>query len=132
MADTFTLKLYSSGGLEFEGRVESVYLPSAVGEIGFLPQHCDYVGVLDVGVLRYTVQGKESRFVVTGGLCKFSSDTLTVLADQVDAPNSVSSDELQKTRASLSSQIEKYSLYDPEWTTLSQQIGRIEALEKVN
>jgi len=130
-SDFFQLAVYSTKGREFSAEVSSVILPGVDGEIGVLAHHGDYVGVLGVGIVRATTgDGKETRLVATGGFCRFSGTELTILADKVDfeAPTKGN---LESAKSPLVIEREQYSLYDPEWSELSQQIGRLEALERL-
>lgn len=123
---TFALKVFSGRGLEIDAQVRSANVPSEVGELGFLANHCDYVGLLSTGIVEYTPEGSAgaSRCVVSGGLCTFAHNVLTLLADSVDLPGAepvVENVELLRT------QLETVSLFDPEWEVISQRIARVEA-----
>lgn len=84
MADSFKLRIYTPAGLLHEDVVTSVTLPSSNGEIGVLPRHCKYTGVLGSGNLNYTTPaGDKKKITLSGGFCTFNTDTLEVLADSV-------------------------------------------------
>jgi F0F1-type ATP synthase epsilon subunit len=129
---TFQLKVFSGRGLEVEAQVSDVTVPSESGELGFLPGHCDYVGLIATGVAQYTDSADSSakKCLVSGGICTFSNNVLTLLADTVDkaeeiAGTKVSDDEL----ALLEAELEQLSLYDPAWEVLSQKVSRLQALK---
>ena len=129
---TFQLKVFSGRGLEVEAIVSDVTVPSESGELGFLQSHCDYVGLIATGITQYTVAGDSSakKCLVSGGICTFSNNILTLLADTVDkaediAGAKVSDDEL----ALLEAELEQLSLYDPAWEVLSQKVSRLQALK---
>lgn len=79
MADnqTFNLKIVAPEGIIAERSVSSVQLPGADGEIGVLPRHCNYTGLLKAGMVRIDSESFEIR----GGFARFADNTLTVLAD---------------------------------------------------
>lgn len=77
MANSFTLKIVSPEGVIAERVVESVQLPMVDGEIGVLPNHCGYTGLLKAGMVR---TGSES-YEIRGGFARFADNVLTVLAD---------------------------------------------------
>lgn len=82
--DGFKLKILTPVGvvLEEDG-VTAVNLPSSDGEIGILPGHIRYSGLLGKGVLKYTKSsGTQNKVAVTEGFCNFSGDELTILADK--------------------------------------------------
>ena len=123
---TFTLKVFSGRGLEVDAQVRSVNVPSETGELGFLANHCDYVGLISTGLVEYVAEGSSgiTKCVVSGGLCTFADNVLTLLADSVDLPGAepvVENVELLRT------QLETLSLFDPEWEVISHRIARVEA-----
>jgi len=132
MADnTFHLKVFSGRGLELEAEVTSVTAPSVVGELGFLTNHCDYVGLLDVGIVQYVVVGevKAKKIVVTGGLCTFANNTLNLLADSVDLPEMINVGTFAEGREVFEVKRAALSQLDPEFDIVAKRLGRIEAIE---
>jgi F0F1-type ATP synthase epsilon subunit len=128
---TFTLKVFSGRGLEVDAQVRSVNVPSETGELGFLPNHCDYVGLLSTGLTEYVVDGETGvkRCVVSGGLCTFADNVLTLLADSVDLPGAVEKAPVEENLEILKTQLETLSLFDPEWEVISQRLARAEAVK---
>lgn len=131
---TFQLKVFSGRGLEVEATVSDVTVPSESGELGFLQNHCDYVGLIATGITQYTDAADSSakKCLVSGGICTFNNNVLTLLADTVDKPEElasarVSDDEL----ALLEAELAQLSLYDPAWEVLSQKVARLQALKTV-
>ncbi len=129
---TFQLKVFSGRGLEVEAVVSDVTVPSEAGELGFLSNHCDYVGLISTGVTQYTdaADASAKKCLISGGICTFSNNVLTLLADSVDKPEElesvkVSNDEL----ALLEAELEQLSLHDPAWEALSQRVARLRALK---
>lgn len=138
MADgTFQLKVFSGRGLEIEAMVTSAAIPTESGEIGVLADHCDYVGLLGTGLVAYTagtasMSGAEAptkRCLVSGGICTFKGNVLTLLADTVDNPDALDTTPLNQDISLLKTELEALSLFDPEWEALSQKVARIEALK---
>lgn len=85
MADQFSLKVYSPAGLALETVTDEVLLPGSDGEIGILPNHARYTGLLGKGAVRYRAEGK-SNFLsvkVSGGFSHFADDELSILADKI-------------------------------------------------
>ncbi len=133
MADgTFQLKVFSGRGLEFESAATSVTLKSAVGEIGFLPGHREYVGLLATGIADcVTDNGQTVRFVAAGGVCTYKDDVLTLLADTVDLKETADTSILKQDQALLATELEGLSLFDPEWEVVAQKLARIEAVREL-
>jgi F0F1-type ATP synthase epsilon subunit len=130
MADgSFQLKVFSGRGLEFESPATQVNLKSAVGEIGFLPGHREYVGLLSTGIAEcVTDTGNTVRFVAAGGVCTYKDEVLTLLADTVDLKESADVSVLKQDEGLLTTELEALSLFDPEWEVVSQKLARIDAV----
>jgi F0F1-type ATP synthase epsilon subunit len=132
MADgTFTLRVFSGRGLEIEAAVRSVTVPADSGEVGFLADHCDYVGLLGTGLAVYetTTDSGSRKCLVSGGISTFANNVLTLLADTVDNPEALDTAPLKEDAALLKLELEKLSLFDPEWEILSNKVARLEALK---
>ena len=129
----FQLKVYSGRGLEVEATVCEVTVPSESGELGFLQNHCDYVGILSTGFAQYTATGGNTpkRCVVSGGICTFTNNVLTLLADTVDLPESLDLSPLDQDVGLLEAELESLSLFDPERDLLSQKVARINAIKSL-
>lgn len=127
---SFTMKVFSGRGLEVEETVRSVNVPSQVGELGFLPNHCEYVGLLAAGIVDYTSDssGKRGRCIVAGGVCTFRDNVLTLLADTVDLPESIDKATYATGLTELKVKRDQLSLNDPEWEVVNDQINRIGAM----
>ena len=129
----FQLKVYSGRGLEVEATVSEVAVPSESGELGFLENHCDYVGILSNGFAQYTAIGGNTpkRCIVSGGICTFTNNVLTLLADTVDLPESLDLSPLDQDVGLLEAELESLSLFDPERDLLSQKVARINAIKSL-
>ena len=125
----FQLRVFSGRGLEIDALVNSVTMPTEVGEVGVLADHCDYVGLLGTGLVLYESGATLKRCLVSGGIATFSNNTLTVLADTVDNPEALDLSPLAEDLTLLKTELENLSLFEPEWEVLSQKIARIEALK---
>jgi F0F1-type ATP synthase epsilon subunit len=129
---TFELKVFSGRGLEVEATVSGVTVPSESGELGFLENHCDYVGLIATGVAQYTDARDSStkKCIVSGGICTFSGNVLTLLADTVDLPENLGSAKISGDEvALLEAELEQLSLFDPAWEALSQKVARFNAIK---
>ena len=126
---TFTLRVFSGRGLEAEVEVRSVNVPSEGGELGFLADHRDYVGLLSTGFTEYVAaDGVTKKCITSGGVCSFSGNVLTLLADTVDLPESYDANLLNEDLDTLKLELQGLSLFDPEWEVVSQRVARIEAV----
>jgi len=85
---TFDLSLVTPDGAVFEGEVEMLIVPGAVGEIGVLARHAPLVATLKAGGTRVHIRrDEEIREFATGpGFFKVEQDrALALVDDAVDA-----------------------------------------------
>jgi len=131
--ESFLLKVITPGGVVCEERVRSVTLPSLRGEIGILPGHITYTGLLQLGVVEYVRAEDDSpqKMVVGGGLCAFSEEELVVLADLVDTPEGVNLETYDREREALRKIVEEGSAYEPAWVAAKQKLAHIEAVDQI-
>ena len=129
---TFTLKVVIPEGVFAEAKVDSVSLPSVQGEIGVLPQHTRYTGIVGTGLLTYTPSGTNTpvSMVVAGGFASFLGETLTVLADSVDSADTPPPSFASK-RSELEKKVAELSMFDPEWEFAKSRLERLDAREKL-
>lgn len=131
--DSFQLKVVTPSGVALEEEVTYAALPTVQGEIGVLPQHIDYNGLLGVGLLSFTKAGAQQpeKVVVCGGFCQFGDGTLTILADTVDFPGSVDTAKYATERAELQKLIEHEDSQSNQWQVAKERLARIEAIDRL-
>ena len=106
--------------LVVEGAVESVTVPAADGEMGFLPRHAPLVSSLGFGELRVSSpDGGRQAFFVNGGFVQVVGNRVTVLAVEAQAMDDLDAEaartdlsELESSPPQVGSDIEdrrKYS-----------------------
>jgi F-type H+-transporting ATPase subunit epsilon len=83
----FEVSLVTPEGEAFEGRVEMIIVPGAVGEIGVLARHAPLVALLKAGSTRIHVgDGEVLEFATGPGFFKVEQDrALALVDDAVDA-----------------------------------------------
>jgi F0F1-type ATP synthase epsilon subunit len=126
----FQLKVFSGRGLEYEAKAQSAVVYSAVGQLGFYPEHCEYVGLLATGVAEcVTESGETVKFVPAGGVCTFKDNVLTLLADTVDLRESADTAILKQDRGLLEAELANLPLFDPAREAVSQKLERMSAVQ---
>lgn len=68
----------------FEQPVESVILPTPLGETGILPNHLPLITSLKSGELRINYQGKTDYLAISGGFAEVHPDRVLVLVDAAE------------------------------------------------
>lgn len=130
----FRLKIYTPQGLVLDAQTESVSIPGIDGEVGILPEHTRYVGVLGAGLVQYAEPGnsKPARLVISGGFASFEVDTLTILADSVDFDKDLASINVESEAAQLNARLAELNAFDPDWGPTQQKIRRLEVIRTLH
>ena len=132
MAGTFSLRVVSPEGNVLKEEVEFVVLPGGAGELGILPNHAPLIAGLDIGVVRYTLNGNVKRLALAGGFVEVADNAATVLADtaelseEIDLPRAREAKERATKR--LSSASSEIDLKRAEYA-LRRALARINASE---
>jgi F-type H+-transporting ATPase subunit epsilon len=92
------LRLITPSRQLVEAEVDEVTAPGSAGEFGVLPEHVNFVGELDSGILTYVERGVRKRVVVHGGYAEVLNDVVTVLADDAELPEEI---DPERARAEL-------------------------------
>jgi F0F1-type ATP synthase epsilon subunit len=131
--ESFVFKVLTPGGVVREQHVSSAILPACDGQIGVLPLHIDYTGLLGTGVVEYfpVETDQPEKVAIGGGLCTFSDECLVVLADFVETPEGVNKETYAAERESLSKTLREGSGFDPAWETARRKLDRIEAVDEM-
>jgi F-type H+-transporting ATPase subunit epsilon len=79
--DNFHLEIISPEGIQFTGDVESVTLPSQLGEITILPNHASLSTKLVEGEIKIISGGKTTHVAINGGFFEISDNQGQVLSD---------------------------------------------------
>ena len=131
--EVFQLKVVTPAGLALEDEASQVTLPSSQGEMGVLPRHCKYTGLLGTGLLEYySVKEKKAiRLVIAKGFCNFIDDGLVILADSVVRQEDVAGESYSESRAELTKSLEGGNTLDPEWQFAKDELDKIEAIDRL-
>ena len=78
------LEIVTAEGLLYSDDVDLVSAPGVMGTLGILPKHTPLLTVLEAGELRFTKEGEEESFAVSGGFVEVQPDRVIVLADTAE------------------------------------------------
>ena len=79
---TMQLDIVSAESEIFSGRVNAVFAPAIMGDVGIYPQHTPLVTRLKPGELKIEIDGEEDQHIyVSGGMLEVQPDIVTVLSD---------------------------------------------------
>ncbi len=131
-SDNFQVRIVTPLGVAFEGDAVSVTLPTPNGEVGILPDHIEYTGLLSVGVVVVnTASGAATQFVITGGFCQVTGRLLSIIADSLDSSESVDLEKLSAERGDLQKIVDTADTRSQEWIDARLRLSRIEALSSI-
>jgi F-type H+-transporting ATPase subunit epsilon len=96
----FKFKLVSLSGVQFEGEVYEVTLPTLEGEIGVLTGHMPLVSVAKTGVIMVRKQPKDADrdrefYATNGGVIEVVDGELHVLVDEADHADDINEAEAE-------------------------------------
>lgn len=130
---SFKLQVCTPKGLFLEEEVTEVTIPSSQGEIGLLPGHTEYTGLLGTGVLQFALAtgGSAKRIVISGGFASFQNNVLLILSDSADSSDYIDRDTYALERSNLQKKVESEIVDSPEWTRAKAAIERIEAIDQL-
>lgn len=86
------LRIVSPVKLVFESDVDMVILRTLSGDMGILPGHENTTTLLDLGVLRVKLDGKDFHVSVLGGFCEISKNSVTILTDVAETADDIDVD----------------------------------------
>ncbi len=131
--ESFGIRIVTPAGEAVSDMTNEVTLPSSKGEIGVLPQHTRYTGLLGTGILEYYAinEKRTKRLVISGGFCTFANNTLTILADSAHLPEKIDRESYASKRAELSKTVDTSDSSDPAWEFAKQELDKIEAIDRL-
>lgn len=81
-----TLEIITPEARVYSDTIDTVVIPTVMGEIGILPGHMPLLTQVSDGELRVTKGGRIEHLVVSGGFAQVEGDTVSVLAEHaIDA-----------------------------------------------
>ncbi len=73
-----TLRIISPADIVFEGEVQNVTLPGAMGSFEVLPRHAALISTLTKGEISYTAADGKHTVTTRGGLVDVLNDVVSV------------------------------------------------------
>lgn len=111
---------------------EFLVVPAWTGELGVLKDHAPLVGALNIGVMRFTVNGQIRYTAISGGIIEVNENKITVLANSAELGTDI---DIERARAAkeraekrLSEQREDINVLRAEMA-LQRALSRIKAYE---
>lgn len=108
----------------FDEKVEAVYLPTQMGEIGILPNHVSLVTNLAEGEIKIE-KNKETLYVVcTGGFAQVSPDKVLVLTDAAEHAEEIDIEKAEEAKKRAEETMRKKGLAEPQYQEAALALRR--------
>ena len=125
----FSVSLVTPDGAAFEGDVEMIIVPGAIGEIGVLARHAPLVATLTAGSTRVHVrEGEVHEFATGPGFFKVELDRAIALVDDAADVDHIDRERAQKQLEEARAELERVEAGESEadrWQ-LEQRIAHAE------
>ncbi|MBO4687856.1 MAG: ATP synthase F1 subunit epsilon [Clostridiales bacterium] len=95
MADNTTIKkkmtieVVTPYEVFFEGRVESIVIPTLDGQFGIMPGHSPLVVAITPGIARFEVDGHKRSFVISEGFAEISQYVVIIVCNAAEWPERI-------------------------------------------
>lgn len=99
MAKQIKLKIITPEKTILEEMVDSVTIPTTLGEIGVFPNHIPLVAALASGDIVAKNNGEEIPMAVSGGFIEVKENEVAILADFAEKVSDISDEALEKAKA---------------------------------
>jgi F-type H+-transporting ATPase subunit epsilon len=129
---SFQVRLIAPEGVVVKEQAVSVKVPTAMGDIGVMSNHVDYVGLLDVGVATIELEdGTKKDYVVRDGLCRIESGNCDLITDRVVFASEKNNRNLASEIETLKKTLDTTSLFDPAWDVKRSDLKELQALNSL-
>ena len=112
MASKILLELVTPERLLLTEEVDEVVLPGYEGEFGVLPEHTQYLAILNIGLLRYR-KGSETRVVALGGgFAEVTPERVVVMAETAERAEEIDVERARRARERAEAALKEITLDD--------------------
>ncbi len=127
--NSFQLYILAADRVFFEGKCESLVIPSVEGNYGILANHSNAIAAITPGLLRYREEGKEEKIAsVSEGLLKVEMNEVLVLVDSAEHPEEIDENRAKRAKDQAKEELlQKKSIqeYYLAQTNLARAVSRL-------
>ncbi len=131
MASTIRLELVTPERLLLSEEVDEVVAPGYEGEFGVLPEHTQYLSILDIGILRYRKGNDTRKIAVGGGFAEVTPERVVVMADTAERAEEIDVERARRARDRAEAALKDLSLDDETYmkahSALHRAMARMDA-----
>ena len=112
MASKILLELVTPERLLLTEEVDEVIAPGFEGEFGVLPEHTQYLAILNIGLLRYR-KGSENRVIALGGgFAEVTPERVVVMAETAERAEEIDVERARRARERAEAALKEITLDD--------------------
>jgi F-type H+-transporting ATPase subunit epsilon len=112
MASKILLELVTPERLLLTEEVDEVVAPGFEGEFGVLPEHTQYLAILNIGLLRYR-KGSETRVIALGGgFAEVTPERVVVMAETAERAEEIDVERARRARERAEAALKEITLDD--------------------
>ncbi|MDO4649655.1 MAG: ATP synthase F1 subunit epsilon [Eubacteriales bacterium] len=103
---TFQLYILAADKVLFEGKCESLIVPSIKGRYGIKANHSNTISAIVSGMLSYKAEGEEMKAAsVSDGMLKIENNEVLVLVDSAEKPEEIDVNRAKKAEAAAKEEL---------------------------
>jgi F-type H+-transporting ATPase subunit epsilon len=92
--------------------VDEVIAPGYEGEFGVLPEHTQYLSILNIGVLRYRKGGQMHKVALSGGFAEVTPERVVVMAETAERAEEIDIERARRARDRAEAELKTLSMED--------------------
>ena len=96
--EKFVLNITASSGEFFQGECESLTLPTADGQYGVQAGHSPVLVALEMGIMRFTVNGETRNVLVGDGIAEVTPAYVVLLVNSAERPEDIDKNRAETAR----------------------------------
>lgn len=108
----------------YDDKVDSVSIPTQMGEIGILPNHVSLVTSLAEGEIKIEKNKEVSNLTCTGGFAQVQPDRVIILTDAAEHAEEVDIKRAEEAKKRAEETMKKKSLGEPQYQEAAAALRR--------
>jgi F-type H+-transporting ATPase subunit epsilon len=124
MASTIRLELVTPERLLLSEDVEEVIAPGYEGEFGVLPEHTQYLSILNIGELRYRKGGQLHKVALGGGFAEVTPERVVVMAETAERAEEIDLERARRARDRAENALKTLSMDDESYGKAAAALQR--------
>lgn len=106
------------------GEVDMVVAPSAMGQVGIMPQHQPLLADLEAGSVILKKGDKVDVYAISGGFLEVDREQVTILAETAERAADIDADRAKRALADAEAKLKTLDVASPEYTEESARAKR--------